>query len=373
MIAKSRTLAVFAAWGFYFIIVLEFLYMISPLALYFYSAYGPALNFLHRSPSTAWLTTFFLPHFSQTSSALLNELHAAGENVALVGLLLFGIAAVQIYWAKIRRRNAVMGGLYAYIRHPQYLGLAVLGLGTMLIWPRFLVLVCYVTMLFLYVLLARWEEERCLDKYGESYRSYQARTGMFLPRNLTHWIPDVLPKTGGKRLRAMLVIYVVVMGAALGLGFELRNYSLSKISSLYSQNAAVLSPAVLSENELSSAYQLAAANLEVQQKLQSIEPSAKLIIYVLPSEWYLPDLPIEVLHKLGGHRTPKNFDRRYYKILFTQARTHFHELADKDIVKWSYGRDPLILVRVNIAAASVMEVETPPAHVVWGDIPTPMF
>jgi len=94
---------------------------------------------------------------------------------------------------------------------------------------------------------------------------------------------------------------------------------------------------------------------------------------VIPSEWYLPDLPVEVLYKLGGHRTPKNFDRRYYKVLFTQARTHFHEPAGKDIVKWAYGRNPLILVRVNIAAASVTAVEVPPAHVVWGDIPTPML
>jgi protein-S-isoprenylcysteine O-methyltransferase Ste14 len=373
VMAKRRTLAAFAVWGFYLIIVLEFLFMISPLALYFYSAYGPALNLLHRSPSTAWLTAFFLPHFSQTKSLFLNELHEIGENVAFAGLLIFGIGAVQIYWAKIRRKSAVLGGLYAYIRHPQYLGLAVLGFGTMLIWPRFLVLVCYVTMLFLYVLLARWEEERCLDKYGEGYRSYQAQTGMFLPRSLIRWIPDILPKTGGKRLTAMLVSYAIAIGAAVGLGFELRNYSLSKISSLYSQNAAVLSPAVLTENELSGAYQLAAANSEVQQKLQSIEPSAKLIVYVIPSEWYLPDLPVEVRYKLGGHHTPKNFDRRYYKVLFTQARTHFHELAGKDIVKWAYGRNSLVLVRVNIAPASVTAVEPPPAYVVWGDIPTPMF
>jgi len=228
-------------------------------------------------------------------------------------------------------------------------------------------------MLFLYVLLARWEEERCLEKYGESYRSYQARTGMFLPRSLIHWIPDVLPTTGGKRLAAMLAIYAIAMGATVGLAFGLRNYSLSKISSLYSQNAAVLSPAVLSENELSSAYQLAVASPEAQQKLQSIELSAKLIVYVIPSEWYLPDLPVEVRYKLGGHHTPKTFDHRFYKVLFTQARTHFHEPAGKDIVKRSYGRNPLILVRVNIVAASVMAVETPPAHVVWGDIPTPMF
>jgi protein-S-isoprenylcysteine O-methyltransferase Ste14 len=371
--ATSRKLAMFAAWGFYLVIVLEFLYMISPFALYFYSAYGPALNFLHRSASTAWLTAFFLPHFSQTSSSMLNELHEGGALLGLLGLLIFGIGAAQIYWAKIRRQEAVTGGLYAYIRHPQYLGLAVLGFGTMLIWPRFLVLVCYVTMLFLYLWLAGWEEERCQEKYGERYRSHHGRTGMFLPRGLVRRIPDVLPKTGGRRLAAMLAIYAVVMGAAVGVAFELRNYSLSMISSLYFQNGAVLSPALLSVDELSSAYQLAAANPAVQQKLQSIEPAAKLIVYVLPLEWYLPDLPVEVLYKLGGHRTPKNFDRRYYKVLFTEARTHFHELEGKDIVKWSYGRNPLVLVRVNIAAASVTAVETPPAHVVWGDIPTPMF
>jgi protein-S-isoprenylcysteine O-methyltransferase Ste14 len=364
---------VFAAWGFYLIIVLEFLYMISPAALYFYSAYGPALNVLHRFPSTAWLTSFFLPHFSQTRSFFLNQLHSAGEMIGLAGLLVFAIGAAQIYWAKLRRRNAVIGGLYAYIRHPQYLGLAVLGFGTMLIWPRFIMLVCYVTMLFLYVLLARWEEERCLDKFGESYRSYQARTGMFLPRSLTYWIPDVLPKAGGKRLSTVLAIYAVVMGTALVLGFELKNYSLSKISSQYSQNIAVLSPALLTDTELSSAYELAASNPEVEQKLKLIGPSQKLIVYVLPSEWYLPDLPVEVLYKLGGHRTPKNFDRRSYKVLFTQARTHFHDLVGRDIVKWSYGRNALVLVRVNLDTAFLPEVETPPAHVVWGDIPTPMF
>ena len=37
--------------------------------------------------------------------------------------------------------------------------LAVLGLGTVLIWPRFLVLVSFVVMLCLYDLLARWEDD----------------------------------------------------------------------------------------------------------------------------------------------------------------------------------------------------------------------
>ena len=39
----------FALWTFYAVMVLEILFMISPAALYFYSAYGPALNLLHAS------------------------------------------------------------------------------------------------------------------------------------------------------------------------------------------------------------------------------------------------------------------------------------------------------------------------------------
>ena len=61
-----------AAWAFYFVIVFEILFMISPFAVHFYSAYGPALNLFHRWPSTAWLTQFFLPHFSQTDCAAIS-------------------------------------------------------------------------------------------------------------------------------------------------------------------------------------------------------------------------------------------------------------------------------------------------------------
>jgi hypothetical protein len=58
---------------------------------------------------------------------------------------------------KIRRRGAVTGGIYRLVRNPQYVGLAVMGLGTLLLWSRFLVLVAFVTMLVLYRLLAGWD------------------------------------------------------------------------------------------------------------------------------------------------------------------------------------------------------------------------
>src|ERR687895_2293622 len=100
------------AWLFYAVFVLEILFMISPAALYFYSVYGPALNFLDASPATAWLTQFFLPHISMTASPVLNGLGELGWLLLASGTLLFLVSAVPLYGAKLRRRGAVTGGVY---------------------------------------------------------------------------------------------------------------------------------------------------------------------------------------------------------------------------------------------------------------------
>jgi protein-S-isoprenylcysteine O-methyltransferase Ste14 len=334
-VTDNRRLLAPALWGFYLVVVLEFLFMISPAALYFYASYGPLLNVLHASAGTSWLTGFFLPHFSFTTSPLIDALRPIGFVVAAVGLLLFVVGAVHLYGAKLLRRGAVTGGLYRFVRHPQYLALAILGLGTTLIWARFLVLTSYLTMLILYFLLARWEEDLCVEKYGESYRDYQRTTGMILPRILGHGsgrLFDRLRMARGPRL-ALLLAATLVIG--LGVGFGLRNYSLARVTALYTEEAAVLSPAVLEPEELEGAYRVAGSNAEIEARLA----------------------------RLGAR----------YKVLFTQARLHAPDAMGPDIVKKAYGRDPILIVHVDIGTESVLGTSEPPAHVVWGDIPTPMF
>jgi protein-S-isoprenylcysteine O-methyltransferase Ste14 len=366
-----------AVWLFYLAIVGEILFMISPAGLYFYSAYGPALNFLHRSPRTAWLTGFFLPHFSETHSPLLDAVHSLPVAAVLVltGLGLFLAGAVPIYWSKFRHQGAVTGGIYSMIRHPQYVGLAVLGLGTTLIWPRFLALIAYVTTLFIYDWLARSEEKRCLEKFRASYRSYQAKTGRYLPLTVSRMLPHLLPESGGQRTFAVWAVYVAATVIAVALAFQLRDYSLSRISAIYSNDSAVISLARLNDQELNSAYRIAVTDPGVQSALARAE-AAKLIVYVMPQSWGLPDLPIEAhpnTDKFGGHFTPKDFDRRFYKVLFVKARLYGRSAVGRDIVKSTFGRDPIIVARVDLAAGRVAGTDIPPRHVYWGDIPTPLF
>src|SRR5262245_2037093 len=109
-LAHRRDIAILvvpATWVLYVTVVLEILFMLSPLGVYYYAAYGPTLNLLHESPWTAWLSQFFLPHFSDTTSPVLNTIYPAGELLILLGGTLFVVGFVQLYTAKLRGRGLV--------------------------------------------------------------------------------------------------------------------------------------------------------------------------------------------------------------------------------------------------------------------------
>lgn len=362
-----------SVWIFYAVIVLEILYMISPFALYFYSGYGPVLRWVQHWTATAWLTSFFLPHFSETSSPILNWAHEAGNLLVLIGLALFAVGFLQVYTAKLLGRGAVTGGLYRLVRHPQYIGLAVTGLGVLLWWPRFLVLVMYVTMLFAYHFLARSEEQRCLVRFGDPFREYMARTGRFVPRPASwrwEW-PHWLPEKGGARLLASILLYVIVVGISVAAGYALKSYSLRQIALLEEPRMVMISPALRPSSELSRAVEIALGADAVRSRLGASGNGGGLVAEVVPMEWKLPDLPLEAVPR-GGHVTPRDYDRNRVKILFARAKLARHA-EGRDIARYAYGLVPLVVVRVDLAQAKVLAIENPPTHVRWGDIPTPIF
>lgn len=362
------------AWLAYLVLGFEIVYMISPLALYYYSAYGPSLNFLHRAPQTAWLSQFFLPHFTESSAGILNALHNVGWKVFGAGLVLFLLGAGQIYYAKFAKHGAVTGGLYRFVRNPQYTAFAIMGFGVLLIWPRFLVLMMYVVMLFVYYWLAKHEEKECAEKFGERFKAYVASTPMFVPIKLPK-IP--WPQVGIKRLTANFLLFGVVILLAIGAGMSLRNYALSRSAIFYANDAATIATTLMSTAEMEKTLQLALAPAEVQNKLTQAGygAGAKLLNYIVPLNWFLPDLPLEKSPEgMQGHHQPKPFNRDEYKVLFTKAQLlTTTPIADADIIKNTVGREALIVVKINKASGEILGIEQPPAHVRWGNIPTPLF
>src|SRR6266550_5793020 len=167
----------------YGLVMFEVVIMLSPFAFYFYTAYGPTLKWLNHSRATAWLTGFILPHAVFTASPFLEFLRwDLGRYAFGLGLVGFFFLAAQIYGSKLFGRRSVAAGAYRYIRHPQYLCLAISAFGLFTMWPRMIIFLLFVGMLFAYYFLARVEERRML-LLDPGYAEYMRRTGMFLPGN----------------------------------------------------------------------------------------------------------------------------------------------------------------------------------------------
>lgn len=86
------------------------------------------------------------------------------------------------YWSKETGKGTlVKTGIYRYIRHPQYTGLMLLGIGMMIEWATLPLLILYPVMTIMYVRLAKREERDMIDEFGEEYRAYMKKTKRFIP------------------------------------------------------------------------------------------------------------------------------------------------------------------------------------------------
>ena len=371
-----------SVWVAYVFIVFEILYMISPFAFYYYSIYATPLRWLQESPLTSWLTANILPHFTFQKSIVISTLNLISWPLIIIGMSLFLIGFIQIYWAKFRKKGNVTGGLYNFIRHPQYVALAIVGLGTTIYWSRFIVLLMYATMLFLYYYLAKQEEKICLQKFGESYMSYYEKTGMFLPRFIESRLPRFsgsLPKMGMKRVFLITGIYFLYICCVTGAGFLLKDYALSKTTVQFDNHQVVVSVAPLEMNRIQRSLRIVDTHDNIKDALSRLN-LAKKLIYILPAEWGIPELGIQrqgesqnyLLHP-ETHGNSLKFNADHLTVLITAPVLLSPEAKGMDILKKSLAFIPHLEVCVDLNSNQVVRIKERVNRGKWDGIPVPVY
>jgi protein-S-isoprenylcysteine O-methyltransferase Ste14 len=104
-----------------------------------------------------------------------------GYALIVLGLLLLVEGWRELYQAHREGRLAA-GGLYGVVRHPQYTGIYLALIGQLIHWPTILTLALFPFIVWAYARLARKEEERLTDRFGEEYLAYRRRVPRFFPR-----------------------------------------------------------------------------------------------------------------------------------------------------------------------------------------------
>lgn len=105
-----------------------------------------------------------------------------GYGIAFIGIGFFVQGWKEVYQARMESR-LVTGGLYRFVRHPQYTGLFIALFGEGVIhWPTIFSISLLPLIIIAYYFLARREEREMLSQFGDEYRIYQSQVPMFIPR-----------------------------------------------------------------------------------------------------------------------------------------------------------------------------------------------
>ena len=124
-------------------------------------------------------------HLWQTIFGMKDPAHATALHVASNVLIVGGFALIVLAWLALRlaqRAGRVAAhGPYGAVRHPQYLGFMLILLGLLLQWPTILTLAMFPVLAWMYVRLARIEEQEMQARFGEAYVRSVAGKPRFVP------------------------------------------------------------------------------------------------------------------------------------------------------------------------------------------------
>lgn len=361
--------------------------MITPFAGFFYASlqFAPLLGFLSESPLTAWLDGFFLNHAVVTTSLLLEWQRTVGVVLFVLGLAGFFLSAVQVYGNKVRKRGMATGLLYRFVRHPQYLCLGIAGWGLLTMWPRFLLLGIWVTMLFLYAGLARVEERRMVERFGGDYRRFADTRGAFLPGSPVHRLFEGTFGRMRPRALAWASAYLFCLALAFSLGFGLRTYTRASTAILVQpqHRTVVVSAWPKPEDWMEKVFHAALSVEQVHQRLQEAQRDGPVVATILPPKYGMKGMYYQgsrdegTSAQNGGPLMGVDPDtvKEPVELVFSRAEKPYRvSLALEDALDVDVRLTPLVVVNVDPASGEITGVHIPPPQNAWGPkIVMPLF
>jgi len=150
-----------------------------PLTIYLLSGWLSA-----RFPGIDWMSHdaghLLESIFGWKTNPHFGPFHIVSNILIVAGFWLLA-AAWKVLYAAQRNHQLATDGPYARVRHPQYIGFILIMTGFLFQWPTLVTLAMFPILVFMYVHLARREEQDARTEFGDAYTRYEANTPAFFP------------------------------------------------------------------------------------------------------------------------------------------------------------------------------------------------
>ncbi len=103
--------------------------------------------------------------------------------VVSTGLIFLGFTLLATGWKEVYGGEGalVIDRVYAKLRHPQYLGLILIIVAFLIMWPTLLTILLAPFLIGRYILLAKEEDRELKERFGEDFRRYKESVPGFVP------------------------------------------------------------------------------------------------------------------------------------------------------------------------------------------------
>ena len=151
-----------------------------PLTIYFLSGWlsekFPGLNIFSHENGHLWnafIDSKIDPHF--------HPIHIAANVFIVLGFVMLS-SGWKVLHAAQKNHTLATTGLYAKVRHPQYIGFVAIMFGFLLMWPTLLTIAMFPILLYMYHRLGKKEEEHMIKEFGEKYLDYKKNVPAYIPK-----------------------------------------------------------------------------------------------------------------------------------------------------------------------------------------------
>ncbi len=144
---------------------------------------------------TGWLGSSYpvLDPFSHSSGHLIlvflglskSTLAMTLLHIITNGIIFLGFYIIYKGWKLIhdaKEDELVTHGIYAHIRHPQYVGMWLITVGFLIQWPTLITLAMWPILMIVYYRLSMREERDMAKKFEPEFKAYKNRVPAFIPR-----------------------------------------------------------------------------------------------------------------------------------------------------------------------------------------------
>jgi len=268
-------------------------------------------------------------------------------------------------------------------------------------------MVFYVTMLFVYYLLARNEEWRMRLESPGFYEGYMARTKeMFLPGNPGGRLYNFCLGWLKPKWLGILVAYLLVMGLGIMLAVGIRNYSISRLPLLAEGQVRLLPVFPRPAAELDELYRQTLAGSPEVREFLAANPQVNLA-YLMPGDFFLAALVTDKDRRFSEdmlERFPEILEwhehkfhgglGKFFRIFYNYTRQLGKVETDYDVERFIFvavsdaagnpaaadhlfdlgqHRRPVLLVDVDAHSHQVLTVVKTSGLNKWGGMPMPTF